>query len=290
MRQIAMRWPGVACASPAPTPPATGPSGDGHRRRTGVVRTDDDPPPALPGIGRTARSSTACAGRAAGDRPLRAAAADPATPTPAVAAAGPGGAPPPRPRTPTHLPVTGPGGVAILAGLSLALAAAGLLLLPGPPAGRRDPDLPAALRPPARSGGRRTGRPPQRAALVAPVGSAGGQRTLDEAGHARSSIERSRRAGNGGRRDPVGRRGQGEGHRPPGQGDGDGRPLPGRAQRRSHHRRRRRAVRPAAAPVGDPLRPRRAGDRQRCRRRPGGAAGRDRRARRPRASTAPGCG
>ena len=38
------------------------------------------------------------------------------------------------------------------------------------------------------------------------------------------------------------------------------------------------ALRAAAPPVGDPLRPRRAGHRQRCRRRPGGPAGRDRRA------------
>lgn len=52
--------------------------------------------------------------------PMPPAAANPAAPTPVAA---------PAPATnPTHLPVTGPGGVAILAGLSLALAVAGLIL------------------------------------------------------------------------------------------------------------------------------------------------------------------
>jgi hypothetical protein len=56
--------------------------------------------------------------------PTPPAAASPASPTP-VAAPAPAAVPA---TGPTHLPVTGPGGVAILAGLSLALAAAGLLL------------------------------------------------------------------------------------------------------------------------------------------------------------------
>jgi hypothetical protein len=56
--------------------------------------------------------------------PAPPAAANPATPTP-VAAPAPAAVPA---AGPTHLPVTGPGGVAILAGLSLVLATAGLLL------------------------------------------------------------------------------------------------------------------------------------------------------------------
>ena len=56
--------------------------------------------------------------------PTPPAAANPATPAPDAAPA-----PAAVPATDaTHLPVTGPGGVAILSGLSLALAAAGLLL------------------------------------------------------------------------------------------------------------------------------------------------------------------
>ena len=52
-----------------------------------------------------------------------------------------------RPRRRPTCPVTGPGGVAILAGLSLVLAGRRAAAAPGPPAGRRDPDLPAALTP-----------------------------------------------------------------------------------------------------------------------------------------------
>ena len=54
-----------------------------------------------------------------------------------------------------------------------------------------------------------------------------------------SSRQEVRRASDRRRRHPVGRRGQGQVHRPPRQGDGDGRPLPGRPQRRPHHRGRR---------------------------------------------------
>ena len=54
------------------------------------------------------------------------------------------------------------------------------------------------------------------------------------------------RARNRGRRDPVGRRGQGQAHRPAGRRDGPGRPLPGRPQRRAPDRGRRRGLRPAA--------------------------------------------
>ena len=57
--------------------------------------------------------------------PTPPAAASPAAPTPVAAPAPVAAAPV---TAPTHLPVTGPGGVAILAGLSLALAAGGLLL------------------------------------------------------------------------------------------------------------------------------------------------------------------
>ena len=98
------------------------------------------------------------------------------------------------------------------------------------------------------------------------------------------------RARHRGRRHPVGRRGQGQAHRSPRQGDARGRPLPGRPQRRAHHRGRRRDLRPPAGAERRPLRPHHAGDRQRRRRRPRRAAGRDRHARRPRASTARGCG
>jgi hypothetical protein len=55
------------------------------------------------------------------------AAANPATPTP-VAAPAPAPVAAAPATEPTHLPVTGPGGVAVLAGLSLALATAGLIL------------------------------------------------------------------------------------------------------------------------------------------------------------------
>ena len=95
----------------------------------------------------------------------------------------------------------------------------------------------------------------------------------------RSSGTVGARAGHRRRRRPVGRRGQGQGHRPAGQGARLRRALPGRSQRRPHRRRRRRALRPAADPERDPLRPRRAGHRQRRRRRPADAVRRDRRAR-----------
>jgi outer membrane biosynthesis protein TonB len=57
--------------------------------------------------------------------PTPPAAANPAAPTPVAAPAAVAAAPAPEP---THLPVTGPGGVAALAGLSLTLATAGLIL------------------------------------------------------------------------------------------------------------------------------------------------------------------
>ncbi len=60
--------------------------------------------------------------------PTPPASANPVTPTPAAAPAPVAVAAAPA-AEPIHLPVTGPGGVAILAGLSLVLAAAGLLLL-----------------------------------------------------------------------------------------------------------------------------------------------------------------
>ena len=89
---------------------------------------------------------------------------------------------------------------------------------------------------------------------------------------------RETRARNRGRRDPVGRRGQGQAHRSPRPRDGHGRALPGWPQRRPPHRGGRRDLRPPARAERDPLPPHHPGHRQRRRRRPGRAA---RRARRP---------
>jgi adenylosuccinate synthase len=52
------------------------------------------------------------------------------------------------------------------------------------------------------------------------------------------------------RRRPVGRRGQGQGHRPAGRHHRPRRPLPGRQQRRPHRHRRRPGVQAAPDPVG----------------------------------------
>ena len=76
---------------------------------------------------------------------------------------------------------------------------------------------------------------------------------------------------------PVGRRGQGQGHRPARRAGGPRDPLPGRQQRRPHDRPRRREVEVPPDPVGDPLPRQAVRDRQRRRDRPEGA---DRRARR----------
>ena len=238
---------------------------DGGTGDNCALRADHDPPPAgrgHPGHGRDGPAHDGPAGdSAAGDRPR---------PAPPVRRGGPAGrdaAGPPRrtPRAdpgsrapaavpaaapspdPTHLPVTGPGGVAILAGLSLVLAAAGLLLRRARRRGRRDPDLPAALRPPARSRRVVDGGPPNGDTVASRRRGPTARRRVRTA---RMSIERRRRAGDGRRRHPVGRRGQGQVHRPPRQGDGDGRPLPGRPQRRSHHRRRRRDASPSSCSRG----------------------------------------
>ena len=65
------------------------------------------------------------------------------------------------------------------------------------------------------------------------------------------------------RRRPVGRRGQGQGHRPPRRAGRRGHPLPGRQQRRPHDRPRRRGLQVPPDPVGDPLPRQAVGDRQR---------------------------
>src|SRR4029453_3836945 len=86
------------------------------------------------------------------------------------------------------------------------------------------------------------------------------------------------RAGDDHGRNPMGRRGEGQVHRPPRQGDARGRPLPGGPQRGPHAGGRRRELRPPAGAQRRALRPHRPGDRQRRGGRPGGAARRGRRA------------
>ena len=93
------------------------------------------------------------------------------------------------------------------------------------------------------------------------------------------------RARNRGGRDPVGRRGEGQAHRPPRPRDGHGGALPGWPQRRPPHRRQRRGLRPPAGAERHPLRPHHADHRQRRRGRPGRAARGARHAWPPRAST-----
>ncbi len=61
----------------------------------------------------------------------------------------------------------------------------------------------------------------------------------------------------------MGRRGEGQAHRPPRPRDAHGRALPGWPQRRPSHRRQRRGLRPPARAERDPLRPHHAHDRQR---------------------------
>ena len=78
-------------------------------------------------------------------------------------------------------------------------------------------------------------------------------------------------------RRPVGRRRQGQGHRPARRPRRLRGQVPGRQQRRPHRRHRRRELRPAPAAVGGALPARRAGHRQRRGDRPGGAARGDRR-------------
>ncbi len=77
------------------------------------------------------------------------------------------------------------------------------------------------------------------------------------------SFTEERRARNRGRRDAMGRRGEGQAHRPPGPGHGHGRALPGRPQRRAHRGRRRRVLRPAAGAERRALPPHHPGHRQR---------------------------
>ena len=105
------------------------------------------------------------------------------------------------------------------------------------------------------------------------------QTVLDSSAAPAASV--TARAGHRRRRGSVGRRGQGQGHRPARQGARVRRALPGWPQRRAHRRCRRRALRPAAHAERDPLRPRHPGHRQRRRRRPADAVRRDRHADRP---------
>ena len=101
---------------------------------------------------------------------------------------------------------------------------------------------------------------------------AGHARTLDSAAH----------AGNRHRRRPVGRRGQGQGRRPPRRARRHGRPLPGRQQRRPHHRPRRREVGLPPDPERDPVPGQGLHHRQRRGHRPARPDRGDRRAARPR--------
>ena len=91
------------------------------------------------------------------------------------------------------------------------------------------------------------------------------------------SIITARYAGHRDHRDPVGRRGQGQGRRPARRARRDGRALPGRQQRRPHDRPRRRDVQVPPDPVRDPAPGQDLRDRQRRGRRPRGADRRDRR-------------
>ena len=170
---------------------------------------------------------------------------------------------------------------------------------PGHPEGDRGPTgpgpvggpLPGGLDHHGRPGGRRprrrralSRRGRQRSVEWAPAsgadpvaGASAGQRVRGPARPGRppdtmrrNPLERRvRGACNGGRRNPMGRRGEGQAHRPPGRRDGLRGPLPGRPQRRPPHRGRRRGLRPAAGALGAPLRAHHPGHRQRRRRRPG---------------------
>ena len=128
--------------------------------------------------------------------------------------------------------------------------------------------------------------------LVEPAGAQPFTRLLGHVGPPLATHHRHRGHGSGGagqyrsgnarhrrRRRPVGRRGQGEDHRPARQGAHVRGALPGRAQRRAHRRRRRSALRPAARAERCAVRARRTGDRQRRGGRPADAVPRDRRAR-----------
>ena len=89
-------------------------------------------------------------------------------------------------------------------------------------------------------------------------------------------------AGDGDRRAPVGRRGQGQDDRLPGRAGRDGRALPGWRQRRPHGRQRRRGLQAPADAVGRALPAHHLGHRQRGRGQPGHAHHRARHAHRAR--------
>ena len=120
---------------------------------------------------------------------------------------------------------------------------------------------------PARAGRRAT----PRTRSTTPAGRTTG-RVTGSRGERRRLIPRHGRNRDRGR--PVGRRGQGQGRRPPRREGGSRDPLPGRQQRRAHHRARRRALEVPPDPVGDPVPGQAVRDRQRRRDRPEGADGR----------------
>ena len=109
-----------------------------------------------------------------------------------------------------------------------------------------------------------------------------------------ADTERCGYAGNRARGRPVGRRGQGQGHRPDGQRRRLRREVQRRQQRRPHHRHREgrqaREVRAAPAALGHPHADLHPGHRQRRRRRPGRALRGARRPRGPRRRHLPAAG
>ena len=103
------------------------------------------------------------------------------------------------------------------------------------------------------------------------------QTRLSARAPARRRARRSTSAGRNPGRRPVGRRGQGQGHRHPGGQDRHGHPLPGWQQRRSHRGPRRRHSQVPPDPIRDPLPELPLRHRQRDGARPPGAAPGDRR-------------
>ena len=157
-------------------------------------------------------------------------------------------------------------------------AGVALLYSPGP----RQPAGSPATRRSAVARGRRVVRPVRRARVFdqprrRTVG-ATRERCIQVPGHrargffhCRSRSGRPPDAGHGDRRAPVGRRGQGQDDRLPRRAGRDGRPLPGRRQRRPHRRQRRRGLQAPPRPVGRAVPAHHVGHRQRRRRQPGDA-------------------
>ncbi len=112
-----------------------------------------------------------------------------------------------------------------------------------------------------------------------------GRRGVETSG----AVHSTRHAGNRHSRRPVGRRGQGQDHRPARRAGRRGRALSGRQQRRPHDRARGRGVEAAPDPLGHPLPGQALRDRQRRGDRPARADRGARRAARAAASTSAGC-